>query len=617
MKPNILKEERNGWPAQARPDRPLPAPWTPELLVGIDPMHHHALSPDGAWMAFIWGREGNSDLWLARTDGTGWPARLTFGRPAQSPWSDASPHWSPDGQWLVYARQGDIWVTPAAGGKACRLTDDGHGNSSPIFSLDGQRVYFLSGRREFNNLCYTTLAGEWPVPLTHFEADVADPRPSPDGQTVAFVHHPQTDFDRSEICLVPAGGGDVRHLTGLPRVWDMQPRWSPDGRHIAFRSNRTGWLELYLLDVASGATRQLTAGNADVRDFAWRPDGKQIVLVVNQRGSGSLHRLDVDSAELQTMCAEPGWHSLPQWGPDGRWLTVEFQSPVQPPDVYRFVAETGEARRLTFAPPPALQAAPMVMPEFVQYPSTGLSTIPAHLFRPPGASAEKPCPAVVYPHGGPIDEQTLEWETLVQWLVAKGYAVLTPNYRGSTGYSLAHQHALYGNWGIVDTDDMLAAADYLAGLDWADGERLGIMGASYGSYLAVLALARDSRYRYKCGVAQYGDCDILGSWAQGDRPGREDLERQMGHPTTNRAGYRAGSPVYDVSNIRSPLLIMHGSQDKRVDPKQSEQLVEALKREGKTFEYMVYEGEGHGFLQKGNILHCYATLERFLDWYLL
>jgi dipeptidyl aminopeptidase/acylaminoacyl peptidase len=617
MKPNILKEERNGWPAQARPDRSLPAPWTPELLVGIDPMHHHALSPDGAWLAFIWGREGNSDLWLARTDATGWPARLTFDRPAQSAWSDASPHWSPDSRWLVYAGQGDIWATPAAGGKACRLTDDGRGNSSPIFSPDGQRIYFLSGRREFNNLCYTTLAGEWPIPLTHFEADVADPQPSPDGQTVAFVYHPQTDFDRSEICLVPAGGGDVRHLTGLPRVWDMQPRWSPDGRRIAFRSNRTGWLELYLLDVASGATRQLTAGNADVRDFAWRPDGKQIVLVVNQRGSGSLHRLDVDSAELQTMCAEPGWHSLPQWGPDGRWLTVEFQSPVQPPDIYRFVPETGEARRLTFAPPPALQAAPMVMPEFVQYPSTGLSTIPAHLFRPPGASAEKPCPAVVYPHGGPIDEQTLEWETLVQWLVAKGYAVLTPNYRGSTGYSLAHQHALYGNWGIVDTDDMLAAADYLAGLDWVDGERLGIMGASYGSYLAVLALARDSRYRYKCGVAQYGDCDILGSWAQGDRPGREDLERQMGHPTTNRAGYRAGSPVYDVSNIRSPLLIMHGSQDKRVDPKQSEQLVEALKREGKTFEYVVYEGEGHGFLQKGNILHCYATLERFLDWYLL
>jgi dipeptidyl aminopeptidase/acylaminoacyl peptidase len=298
-------------------------------------------------------------------------------------------------------------------------------------------------------------------------------------------------------------------------------------------------------------------------------------------------------------------------------LTVGFESPIQPADLYRIDRNTGEVKQLTFSTPPALATAAMVMPEFVQYPSTGNSTIPALLFRPPGAFAERPCPAIVCPHGGPTDEHALQWDIMIQWLVAKGYAVLAPNYRGSTGYGLAHQHALYDNWGIVDTEDMLAAADYLAGISWVDGERLGILGASYGSYLTVLALARDPRYRYRCGVAQFGDCDILASWAQGDRPGREDLERQMGHPTANRAGYRAGSPVYDVANVRFPLLIMHGGQDQRVHPKQSEQLVEALKREGKTFEYVVYEGEGHGFLQKDNVLHCYATVERFLDWYLL
>ncbi|UCC89219.1 MAG: S9 family peptidase, partial [Anaerolineales bacterium] len=161
------------------------------------------------------------------------------------------------------------------------------------------------------------------------------------------------------------------------------------------------------------------------------------------------------------------------------------------------------------------------------------------------------------------------------------------------------------------------AADYLAGLDWVDSSRLGIYGASYGSYLAVLALARDPLYRYKCGVAKYGDGDILTSWAQGDRAGREDLERQMGHPSANPTGYRAGSPVYDVANIRAPLLIMHGERDARVHPKQSEQLVEALKRADKTFEYVVYEDEAHGFLRKDNVLHFCATLERFLDWYLL
>ena len=134
MKPTLLKEERNGWPAQSRPDRKLPGPWTMELLVSINRVHHHALSPNGDQVAFVWEREGHSDLWLAATDGTGWAQRLTLDRPAHNYWEDASPNWSPDGQWLVYASQGDIWSVPSAGGKARRLTDYRHGDSSPIVS---------------------------------------------------------------------------------------------------------------------------------------------------------------------------------------------------------------------------------------------------------------------------------------------------------------------------------------------------------------------------------------------------------------------------------------------------------------------------------------------------
>jgi dipeptidyl aminopeptidase/acylaminoacyl peptidase len=617
MKPTLLKEERNGWPAQSRPDRKLPGPWTMELLVSINRVHHHALSPNGDQVAFVWEREGHSDLWLAATDGTGWAQRLTLDRPAHNYWEDASPNWSPDGQWLVYASQGDIWSVPSAGGKARRLTDYRHGDSSPIVSPDGERVYYLSGRRMFHNLCYTTLDGDWPTPLTHFEADVSDPQPAPDGKTVTFVYHPQDDLNRSEICLVAATGGEVQHLTGGAEVQDSFPRWSPDGKHIAYLSNRSGWQELYLLSVASGELQQLTTFSANVQSLAWGPGGDQIALVVNRQGAGDLYVLEVESSESRILRAVRGWHSLPQWGSNGAWLTAEFESPIQPPDIYCIACDSSESRQLTFSMPPALATAALVMPEFVEYPSTSGSTIPAFLYRPSDATVEKPCPAIVYPHGGPTSEYALEWDILVQWLVAKGYAVVAPNYRGSTGYGLAHRRALHNNWGIVDTEDMLAAADYVAGLDWVDGERLGIYGASYGSYLAVLALARDPLYRYRCGVAKYGDCDILSSWAQGDRPGREDLERQMGHPTANRAGYHAGSPVYDVANIRSPLLIMHGERDERVHPKQSEQLVEALKREGKTFEYVVYEGEGHGFLGKDNLLHFFATLERFLDWYLL
>jgi dipeptidyl aminopeptidase/acylaminoacyl peptidase len=616
--PNI-QEDRHGWPAQPRPDRRLPPPWTAGLLTGWNHVHHHALSPDGQQVAFIWQREGHNDLYVLDVDGAAWPRRLTFDRPATAWWSDEAPRWSPDSRTLVFSAHDDLWRVDVATGQQRRLTDFKQGDSSPIFSPDGQRIYFLNGRGDFENLCRTTPDGAWPVALTREQADAGDPQPSPDGQQVAFVFHPQDDLNRSEIRVVPAGGGPAQALTGAAQVQDYHPRWSPDGRQIAFISTRSGWRALHLLDAADGSVRQLSQHGTDVQGFAWRPDGCRVALVLDRDGAGDLYLLDVATGETKLLRGGDGWHSLPHWSPDGQWLTVEFESPTQPPDIYRVSAASGEARALTHSMPPALAAAGLLQPQFVRYPSSRGASIPALLFRPPAASPHAPCPAIVYPHGGPTDEYARTWDVLTQWLLAKGYAVLAPNYRGSTGYGLEHQRALHGAWGIVDCDDMLAAADTLAGLDWVDGGRLGIYGASYGSYLALLALARDPHTprRYRCGVAKFGDCDILGSWAQGDRVGREDLERQMGHPSANRAGYRAGSPVYDVGNMEAPLLILHGEEDRRVHPKQSQQLVEALRRAGKTFEYVVYGGEGHGFVQAATLQHFYATLERFLDWYLL
>jgi dipeptidyl aminopeptidase/acylaminoacyl peptidase len=620
MKPAISKQARRGWPSQALPadSHPAPEPWSLRLLLGVAQLHHHTLSPDGRHIAFVWDREGTSDIWCMPAEPGGWPLRLTFGRPAQTYWTDSQPRWSPDSQNLAFVSKSEIWIVPIGGGRARKLTDDGQGSASPIFSRDGQRVYYISKRDVWGNLCATTPQADWPTALTRFKADVSDPQPSPDSSRVAFVFSPRHDLNRSELGVVETGGGEPRLLSGAPGVWDTNPRWSPDGGRLAFVSNRSGWRELYLLDPASGQVEQLTHEAHDVQGFAWSRDGGRIAFILNRDGAGDLCLLRLQDRVVRTLRAAQGWHAFPQWSPDGAWLTVEFESPVEPTDLYRVEAESGQAVQLTFSQPPGLAAAGMVRPELVRYPSSGGASIPAFLFKPPAAQAG-PRPAVVYPHGGPTAEYNLHWDASTQWLVAKGYAVLAPNFRGSTGYGLAHQHALHGNWGIVDNDDMLAGADYLAGLPWIDATRLGIYGASYGSYLALLALARDPRpaARYRCGVAVFGDCNILTSWAQGDRVGADDLERQMGHPTRNREGYRAGSPVFDVERIRAPLLIFHGDDDDRVDPLQSEELVEALDRAQKSYEYFVYAGEGHGFLEEANLLHYYATLERFLDWHLL
>ena len=164
----------------------------------------------------------------------------------------------------------------------------------------------------------------------------------------------------------------------------------------------------------------------------------------------------------------------------------------------------------------------------------------------------------------------------------------------------------------------LAAADYLRSLDWVDGARLGIVGASYGSYLALLAVTDDPEHRFRLAACIFGDCDIRTSWAQGDRGGRLDLERMMGSPAANPVVYAAGSPVDRLANVQVPLLIAHGLRDERVHPKQSEQLVAELRRlGGRTFEYVTYPTEGHGFLRAEPQVDFHRRLERFLDWHLM
>jgi dipeptidyl aminopeptidase/acylaminoacyl peptidase len=274
---------------------------------------------------------------------------------------------------------------------------------------------------------------------------------------------------------------------------------------------------------------------------------------------------------------------------------------------------SGEVTRLTNSTPLGLETLELVMPEHVRYTSFDDLSIPALLYPPPKPNGA----AIVYPHGGPTGQYGYEWDVWVQYLVAKGYTVIAPNFRGSTGYGIDFERANHGVWGIDDTKDCLAAVDFLATLDWVNKGRVAIYGASYGAYMVYCCLAQDPERRFACGVARFGDCNILSSWAQGDLGGREDLERMMQHPAKNMGGYLAGSPVWRVANIEKPLLILHGLEDKRVHPLQSEELVEALKREGKTYEYKSYANEAHGFLHRANRLDAYARVERFFDWWLM
>jgi len=602
----VGKDEHGGLPSLPRPDAPKAAHWSLEAVVAVERPHDATVSPDGSRVAFLLDRD-TTDLWTLPVSG-GPAARLTTGRPLTAFWEDTPPAWSADGSQLAYAEGGAVWVVVAAGGPPRRLVEAG----SPLW-LDAGRLAGTVERGEVTRLAEFSVDDPWPRPLTPAAWSAGTAAVVPGSARVVCEGNPPDDFDRSDLWLVDDAAGEVRRLCGAPGRRDHSPAVAPPGGPVAYVSERGGWDELCLVGLDGSGERQLTAEGADFSAPCWRPDGGVIAAVRTRAGRSDLVLVDPGSGTV-TPAAPGGTWSRPQWAEDGSLVAVH-EDHRTPPRLVR-VEPGGPATTLLEGVPAAVAAAPYVTPERVSYRSADGLEIEGFLFKPPAADHRR-VPAVVYPHGGPTSFYGDEWDGHAQYFINKGYAWFAVNFRGSTSYGQAFERANRGVWGTADTADCLAAADYLAALDWVDPRRLAIFGASYGSYLALASLADDPQQRFACGVAKFGDSDIATSWAEGDRVGREDLERMMGRPAEAPDAYRAGSPLHRVARITRPLLVAHGEADDRVPPRQSAQLVDALRREGKTFEYLTYPTEGHGFLRREPQLHFYRRLERFLDWHLM
>ncbi|MCU1429744.1 MAG: putative WD40-like beta Propeller containing protein [Actinomycetia bacterium] len=607
-------EERGGLPIPPRPDVDPPPHWRLEAIAATERPRELALSSDGASVAFILDRD-TSDVWTialdaeARSAGATAPRRLTTGRRMMPYWEDTKPAWSPDGTRVAYAQDGAVWLVAVVGGPPEKLCEAG----SPVW-LDDERLVVSVERDRCHRLALIDVADPWPRTLAAAAGDCGHAAVAPDGARVAFVFWPHDDRNRSEVHVVDESG-KVAALTGTPAMQDRGPAWSPDGTQIAFTSERPGWYEVFVVDAApDGEARQCTNDNADFNDLAWSADGSRIAATRTRRAVTDLVEVDVATGGVTVRATGGAW-GPPFYLPDGSILST-FEDSATAPQV-RVIAPDGTQTTLLAPTPGAIVAAPHVVPQRVTFASFDGLEIEGLLYRPANATAGTPVAAIVNPHGGPTGADGDEWYGHAQYFVDKGYAWLLVNFRGSTSYGRDFERANHGVWGVDDTKDCLAAYDYLATLDWIDADRIAIFGGSYGSYMALCSVVDDPQHRFRCAVAKYGDCDILTSWAQSDRDGVQDLERMMGHPETARAAYRAGSPIHRIDQLNVPILVAHGELDERVNPAQSRQLVESLARLGKTYEYVTYPSEGHGFLHAGPQIDFYRRLERFLDWWLL
>lgn len=611
----IGTEKYGGVPTPTGRDDPLPRHWRLDAIWATERPRTPSISADGRQLAYVHDRD-TSDVWTVEVE-TGTVRRLTTGRAPMPYWEDTTPVLSPDGATVAYADEGWVWVVPAAGGPPRKLVEAG----APVW-LDDDRLIVDVERDECGRLTVVELDDPWPRRLVrdttrHDRGDEGQAAVSPDRRRVAFSFHTRDDLNRQEIRVVEVDTGAVRVLTGAPGVLDRDPGWSPDGTSLVFCGQRDEWWELRLLDVATGKDRLLSNAGGDLSEPVWSADGARIAAIRSGDDRHDLVVVDTTTGAVTAVAAGGTW-GTPLWSGDA--LVATYEDSATAPEL-RVVTLDGSHRTLVSAVPAAIRSAPHVLPEPVVFTAPDGVEIRGLLYRPREelvSKCHKGVPAVVYAHGGPKSAAGDDWDGVAQYFVDKGYAWLCVNFRGSTGRGKTFEHLNDRDWGVGDVQDCLAAADFLRALDWVDGERLGIFGPSYGSYLALCAAVDDAGERLRCAVCKYGEADLLVSWTQGDLSGVLWAgQNMMGHPTENRDAYLRGSPIHRLERLQVPLLIATGELDARVHPKQSEQLVAELDRLGKTYEYVTYPTEGHGFFREGPFLDFHRRLERFLDWHLL
>lgn len=445
---------------------------------------------------------------------------------------------------------------------------------------------------------------------------------SRDGRWLALVA-PRTSAD-SNVYLVNLHARDMRE----PRLITQHTGnisygvygFTPDGSALIYGTDEHGeFNQAWRYDLASGDKSVLIQAEWDVMFVSYSPSGRYRVSAVNADGSTSVTILDTQSNRpLQLTGVPAGDLAGVRFNRDETRIAFTVASDTSPADVFTAPLSTGAATRLTTALNPAIDENMLVEATVQRYASFDGLQIPGILYRPRTASAENPAPAIVLVHGGPGGQSRRGYSAMIQHLVNHGYAVFAANNRGSSGYGKTFFHLDDRRHGEVDLQDIVYARRYLETLDWVDGERVAIMGGSYGGYMVAAALAFEPE-AFDVGVNIFGVTNWVRTltsippwWASF----REALYDEMGDPATDEARHRRISPLFHAQNIRKPLLVVQGANDPRVLQVESDELVAAVRANNVPVEYVLFPDEGHGFLRKENRIAAQEAYLAFLNTHL-
>ncbi len=580
--------------------------------------------PDGAEQA----------LWAVPTDASAPPWKLAPG---------SGPVLSPDGQTALFVRKGQIYEVPTAPPDTsdgteprAKLLFKARGrNGSPRWSPDGRRVAFVSNRDDhsfvgvYDRQAHTIT---WMAPSVDRDAL---PAWSPDGGHLAFIRFPGLKkhelFNLTEglpfaIWVADASTGQAREVWrspgddgGFAQYYPAEPlRWTANDQ-LLFYSEHDDWMHLYRLSPEGGQAVDLTPGQSEAEHSAVSPDGKVLCYSSNAGDIDRRHlwRVPTEGGRPEPLTKGAGIETDPVVLSSGRYVAYRAATAEHPPVVTVLPLDGGSPQTVFPKSWPAdFPAAHLVTPQQVVFKAGDGLEIHAQLFLPKGAKAGDRRPAVIFMHGGPIRQMLLGWHyrgyygnayAMNQYLANRGFVVLSVNFRSGIGYGRAFRRAEnQGPRGASEYQDIVAAGLYLRRRPEVDPERIGLWGGSYGGYLTALGLARDSDL-FRAGVDLHGvhdwafratDFSPGGGWGLSE----DDLD----------LAWRS-SPVADLTFWRSPILLIHGDDDRNVLFQQTTDLVQRLRERNVHVETLIFPDEVHGFYRYASWLRAYEATAEFFE----
>ncbi len=597
-------------------------------------------TPDGAYLVFVRGgapnRQGEIPNPLSAPDGAEraiWVIPVAGGEPRKLA-EGSSPEVSPQGDMLAFLQRGQVWSVPLDSGEAEQLFQIRGSAGSLGWSPDGSRLAFASGRGDHSFVGVYHLAQRRVQYLDPSVDRDGSAVWSPDGQRVAFIRRPNVrrrlpfgprrEAEPWSIRVVQLATGEAREVwraeegTGSAFrgvVAENQLLWGADDR-IVFPWEREGWTHLYAVPAGGGSAALLTPGEFEVQHVALSVDRRHVLYSSNQDDIDRRHlwRVAVTGGRPQSVTSGTGieWAPAAMAGGAVAFLASDATTPAH--------AEllVGRERRWIAREtlPGDFPDEHLVEPQQVIFPAADGMLIHGQLFLPRRSGRGERHPAVLFFHGGSRRQMLLGFHyrgyyhnayALNQYLASRGYVVLSVNYRSGIGYGMEFREAInYGARGASEFNDVMGAGLYLASRPDVDRERIGLWGGSYGGYLTALGLARASDL-FAAGVDLHGVHD----WNEVIRnfvPSYEAAERAA----VARLAFES-SPMASLDTWRSPVLVIHGDDDRNVPFSETVDLVEQLRARGVEVEQLIFPDEVHGFLLHRNWLAAYRATADFFD----